>query len=498
MNDSPRRTRREFIKVAAATIPAVALPCFSFRIGNTPSTVIHKLHGGGNLQVTLLQSGVLRVRHLPVEKASQSLNERVGLVIPGKARSDHAIGPTLKTAVAEGIGWELLSPGGKSLTTFTLAPNPEGGFALTVTSEAQDGWYGLGFHRKKIELHGLTMRWNRTFRHSEATVPFFFSTAGYGVFSNSPWPQTFDLTQDDRWSLHAGKGDCDVFLIYCPSPKEIFDGYTRLCGRPEMPPRWALDPLYICRYYSTQASVEKIAETFRDRDIPCGMLGLEPGWEEVPYSMQWKWSEKRFQSPRQMIERLHTLGYHFELWESGVAPDSGFTNPAIRDAWFQKRVGQTLDIGVDFFKQDDPYPREIMSEELQAPIERKTAPVNQEDAEGYLIANSLYSETVIQQIEKRTGHRGIVLFTSYFASVGAHRWPTAWASDFSTGTSLVNGSLSAHMMVSSDMEPATPEGIHLGYLSPFSLIDSWAFYQEPWLYPPYIESSHRFYAKLRA
>jgi hypothetical protein len=214
--------------------------------------------------------------------------------------------------------------------------------------------------------------------------------------------------------------------------------------------------------------------------------------------MHWQWSKKRFPAPSQMIDCFHALGYHFELWESGVAPDSGYTDPAARDSWFQKRVSQTLDLGVDFFKQDDPYPRGIMSEEMQAPVQCKTGTGTDQDAEAALIANSLYSETVMRQIEKRTGHRGLVLFNSYFASVGAHRWPTAWAADFKTGTGLVNGSLSAHTMVSSDMDADTPEGIHFGYLTPFTLIDSWAFYQEPWLYPPHIENHHRFYAKLRA
>lgn len=496
MNNSMRRTRRDFIKVAAA-VPAMALNSISFGMDNTHSNAIHSEKGGGSVQVTLLQDGLLRVRHVIGREVTRSLNEQVGLVTPGKPRPDGSIGPTLRTTGGKEFRWELLSPGGVSLAVFTLVPNPQGGFVLSGSSQSQDGWYGLGFQRKGIELHGLSMRWQRTFRHSEATVPFFFSTAGYGVFSNTTWPQTFDFTEANQWSIHADKGNCDVFLIYGPSPKQILDGYTNLCGRPEMPPRWALDPLYICRYYITQAEAEEIAATFRKKDIPFGMLGLEPGWEEVPYSMHWKWSGKRFESPRQMIERLHALGFYFELWESGVAPDTGYTDPAVRDAWFQKRVSQSLDLGVDFYKQDDPYPRSINSEELQAPALRKSTPANKVDAEAALIANSLYSETVIRQIEKRTGHRGIVIFNSYWASVGAHRWPTAWAADFEAGTGLINGSLSAHAMVSKDMDAATPAGIHFGYLTPFTIVDSWAYYKEPWLFPPHIENAHRFYAKFR-
>ncbi len=497
MSDQRHWSRRDFVKASAFAVPAVTLPSICFGVGEAGTTLVRQVNGGGTLQLTTFGDGLLRIRHLLSEENSQSLNERVGLVTPGKPRLGGSKGPTLK-GDANGLRWELISPTGTSLAVFTLTPNFLGGFVLSATSHTQDGWYGLGFHRKKMELHGLTMRWERTHRHSEATVPFFFTTAGYGVFSNTTWPQTFDFTNPNQWLLRAEKGNCDIFLIYGPSPKQILDGYTKLCGRPEMPPRWALDLLYICRYYIAQSEVESIAHTFRKRDIPCGMLGLEPGWEEIPYSMQWKWSTKRFPSPQRMISNLHALGFCFELWESGDAPRSGFVDPAVRKAWFQKRISQSLDLGVDFFKQDDPYPRGIISERLDAPIEIKDASENEEDAEAALIANSLYSETVIRQIEEHTGHRGIVLFNSYFASVGSHRWQTGWAADFFAGTGLINGSLSAHSMVSLDMIADSTAGIHLGYLTPFTLIDSWAYYREPWLYPPFIENCHRFYAKLRA
>lgn len=449
------------------------------------------------LEVTPLALGVVRVRQVTSDTPATSLNERVGFVRPGAARAAGLAGPSVRAASPEGSRLELLSPAGAVLATFAVQPGPGGGFALSATARPGEGWYGLGFHRKKIELHGLKMTWERRFRHDEATVPFFFSTAGYGVFSNNPWPQSFDFSEAEQWSLRAAKGPCDVFLIYGPSPREILDGYTRLCGRPELPPRWALDPLYICRYFEPQPGVEAIARTFRERDIPCGMIGLEPGWEEVPYRMSWRWHEQRFPSPRELIARLHAQGFRFEMWESGVAPATGFSDPAVRADWFRARMANSLDLGVDFFKQDDPYPRTIVSEELQPGVERKAVPLAAADAEAANIANSLYSETAIRQMEQHGGRRAMLIFNSYFASVAAHRWPTAWAADFPSGTGLINASLSGHGMVSRDMDARTPAGIHYGYLTPFSIVDSWAYYNEPWRHPPHVEAAHRFYAKLR-
>jgi hypothetical protein len=449
------------------------------------------------LAISHHKNGILRIRYSNEAGKLLSLNERSGYVEPGATRHHEKDGFTTDPVEGDPFSIQLKDPSGNPVTTLTLRLESTGGFKLIASSKQDDARFGLGFHRKKIDLSGQTLRWERRFRHDGATVPFFFSTAGYGVFSNNPYNQTFDFTQPLQWSLEADTGDCDVFFIYGPSPKEILDGYTRLCGRPQLPPRWAFDVFYICRYFEDQTGVETLAKEFRARDIPCGMMGLEPGWEEKPYSMDWKWSQARFPNPQQMIKNLHAAGYFFKLWESGAAPERDFVNPAVRAEWFQKRVSQSLALGVDFFKQDDPYPRGIMSQELQPGVERVVDQLTPEEREAWNISNSLYSETVIKGIEDYHGKRAIILFNSYFASVAAHRWPTAWAADFPSGTGLANASLSAHAMVSRDMETATPAGIHFGYLCPLSLIDAWAYYKEPWLYPPHLEAMHRFYAKLR-
>ena len=97
----------------------------------------------------------------------------------------------------------------------------------------------------------------------------------------------------------------------------LLDRYTQLTGRPELAPRWTMGLHYICRYYETQQGALRIADEFRRRDIPWDMIGLEPGWEEVPYGNRWKWSPPRFPDPKGMISQLAGKGFRFELWEPG-------------------------------------------------------------------------------------------------------------------------------------------------------------------------------------
>lgn len=77
-------------------------------------------------------------------------------------------------------------------------------------------------------------------------------------------------------------------------------------------------------------------------------------------------------------------------------------------------------------------------------------------------------------------------------------YPTCWAGDFMLENGALNAGMSGHAMVSQDMDNESPEGIHIGFLTPYSLIDSWAFYREPWLYSEASKEMHQFYSRLRS
>ncbi len=383
---------------------------------------------------------------------------------------------------------------------------PGAGAVVRLELQAGEHFYGLGFQRTALDLRGQKFNWARRFRSKEASVPFYWSTNGYGLFSGNPRDQVFDFTQINEMgkgqvSVSMSAGGMDIYLLAGPTPGGVLREFTELTGRPQLPPRFALGLLYIARYYETQQGLLGIARKFRERDIPIDMLGLEPGWEEEPYSMKWAWSRERYPDPADMIGQLREMGYTLELWESGKAPEEGYLNEAVREKWYAQRVAAALDVGVRWFKQDDPYPRMIQSQEMQAPVlmQHEQGQQVEEDEEKVCrnLANSLFSRTVIEGYEQRTGQRGMVLFNSYWASVGSQRWPTAWAADFAAGCGLLSACLSGHAMVSLDMEVHTQRGVHYAYLTPFVLNDSWAYYDEPWLYPPYLEEAHRFYAKLR-
>lgn len=502
----------------------------SARIDGT--AIDFSLEGGGLLHLDFLSPHVVRVRVAADGRLAEPPAIRHGFARDRLSPEQGACGPEDLSVSEDEVGITIRSPGIAirvnrfPLRLSFLAPDGSlltqgatpwsnlwsGGASLGVGSRPavclemadDEHFYGLGFHRSNLDCRGRSLEWTRSFRHRGATVPFFLSSRGYGFLSNNTWKHVFDFSVTETPSggyttVTADGGALDFFFIHGPAFRDVLRRYTDLAGLPALPPRYATGLLYICRYFETQEGVLAIADAFRRHDIPCDMIGLEPGWEEVPYAMEWRWSPERFPDPAAMIRGLRDRGFALELWESGDAPTADYADPDVRARWFAKRVSASLDLGVAFFKQDDPYPRMITSQELQTPeLGRPLDSSGELSAGEYLnVTNSLFSETLIEEFRRRTGRRTMVIFNGYTVSLGSHRWPAAWAADYAAGTGLLNASLSAHSMVCMDMRNGTPAGIHLGFLIPFSIIDAWAYYIEPWIYPPHLLECHRFYAKLR-
>jgi len=376
---------------------------------------------------------------------------------------------------------------------------------LNFDMPADEHFFGFGFMRKTLDARGHKLTFKRDYRWEEATLPFFMSTRGYAFYSNSVFNHDFDFTNKsdngngNYYSITTQGGNIDFYIIYGPDFPKLLDRYTDLTGKTMMVPKWAFGLEYRLRYFGDQEELLSVAKEFRNKEIPSDIMALEPGWEEVPYSMKWKWSTRRFPNPRQMIDELGEMGFKLDLWESGVAPTINITNPKTRTDWYAQRK-EIVNMGVRMFKQDDPYPRSIVSTELLDPVfaNRKFKDTHLCAEELNNVANSLYSETLFKEFRKKTNERAIVMFHAYNASVASHRWPFQWAGDFQAENGMLNASLSGHAIVSYDIRNPYAAGWHQGFFTPFSVVDSWAYYREPWLFSESIEQSNRVYACLRS
>ncbi|MCR5484952.1 MAG: hypothetical protein K6F09_05105 [Clostridiales bacterium] len=111
-------------------------------------------------------------------------------------------------------------------------------------------------------------------------IPYFISSAGYGLFFNNPWPHVyFDMakTDENEWFLHAPGGDYDIF-VFCGSTSEITRSFTRIVGRNQFPKKWLMG--YWCSSLSFERAQGAIDDMGRMRSegYPCEAIVIDGPW----------------------------------------------------------------------------------------------------------------------------------------------------------------------------------------------------------------------------
>lgn len=190
--------------------------------------------------------------------------------------------------------------------------------------------------------------------YSHAPQTFYVSTKGYGILVNTSRYTTFlcgsnsktehsqkpvaekkkiaTTTEDLYQNRSNGNGvfidipgakGIEVLVITGPELLDVVKRYNLLSGGGCLPPMWGLGFKYRVKGDATQDSVMRFANYFRENQIPCDVLGLEPGWQTATYSCSYKWSDERFPKRQQMLDQLKEKGYKVNLWEHAyVNPSS--------------------------------------------------------------------------------------------------------------------------------------------------------------------------------
>ncbi len=430
--------------------------------------------------------------------------------------------------------------GGKNLLEMTnVRLTKKAAFASFKAKDDED-WVGFSdLTRKRLYHRGNTAICWVSNVASYLPVPFFMSTNGYSILVNSTHSVIFDMcnSEKDIFTWKDERGVVDFYLIKSDTFKDGIRGYTDLTGRPKLPPEWAFGLWYICRTQANDTEVMNDAFNFRKEKIPCDLIGLEPGWMDIDYdsTTEKSWNKKLFPLPdwqkkgeHTFIKALKRMGFHLELWlcndydlsfeeerkiagdieqeDSNPGPafdenaelDLHFTLPHYMDKitkrdepWFE-HLKQFVDWGADFFKQDGAYQVCTHPDRLYGN--------GMTDAEMHNLYPLLYSRQMWEGFAEYTKRRPVVFTPSGWA--GFQSWCGTWTGDtggrLETLGAMLNTAMLGHCWATNDMEVMQPEGIHFGYLQPWSQINSWTYFRMPWLQGDKLFEMHKFYANLRS
>lgn len=227
------------------------------------------------------------------------------------------------------------------------------GVQLLLPMDSEEDIYGFGLQLRSMNQAGRKriVRVNSDpvadTGEGHAPVPFYVSTAGYGLYvdtfrhvefymgTNTTKGQSSQVLEVNQthtefsesalYALKKSKERRTVIIdikavdgvecyLFAGNTKQAVQRYNLFSGGGCLPPMWGLGVWYRSYGGSDQESVRKLSEGFREERMPVDVLGLEPGWHSHSYSCTYEWSYL-FPEPEQMITELTKKGYQLNLWE---------------------------------------------------------------------------------------------------------------------------------------------------------------------------------------
>jgi alpha-glucosidase (family GH31 glycosyl hydrolase) len=231
----------------------------------------------------------------------------------------------------------------------------DGKLALRFPLGPREQLYGLGLGFKSLQQRGSVKELHVDHfggtdnGRTHAPVPFYVSSAGYGVLvdaaryltvyagsavrrdSRHP-PVVRDRNLDRRWSSQPTSDAVEVLVPASGATIYLFGGPTLLdavrrynlySGGGVLPPKWGLGFVHrVPTLFSAQQATAEVAE-FAARGYPLDVLGLEPGWQSASYPGSFVWDRTRFPDPDAFLAGMARAGVRVNLWMNPyVAPSS--------------------------------------------------------------------------------------------------------------------------------------------------------------------------------
>jgi alpha-D-xyloside xylohydrolase len=194
--------------------------------------------------------------------------------------------------------------------------------AASFSLQPDEKLFGCGESFTRLNKRGQKMPLWTIDAHSAQTpdmykpIPFFMSSAGYGMFAHTSAPVTFDFgrSYDGANIIYLGDEQLDLF-VFLGLPKEILSEYTALTGRSPVPPLWSFG-LWMSRItYKSEAEARDVAKKLREYEVPCDVIHLDTGWFEEDWRCDYEFSTSRFDDPQTMISDLREQGFRISLWQ---------------------------------------------------------------------------------------------------------------------------------------------------------------------------------------
>ncbi len=198
--------------------------------------------------------------------------------------------------------------------------NTDGTQTLSLYTVNNGSYYGAGERGHSYNLAGDTlimynkqnysyMKGEERINQMNITMPLFVSSNGYAVLfddyaaakmiMNNPIEYTTEGTEPVSYYFINGEG----------SIADVTSQYTRLTGRQELPPFWALGYITSKYGYKTEAETRGVIDTLKRNDYPVDGVVLDLYWYGKEEDMgRLSWNPQQWPTHKKMLSDLKNKG----------------------------------------------------------------------------------------------------------------------------------------------------------------------------------------------
>ena len=213
-----------------------------------------------------------------------------------------------------------------------------GGYYIYASKKYQqeEHFFGMGDKPMHLDLLGKRVQnWGTdayNFDHGSdpvyKNIPFYIGLhhgKSYGIFFDNTFRTFFDFCHEerDKVSYWSDGGEMQYYYIHGPHMMDVVKRYTQLTGSHPLPPKWSLGYHQSRWSYYPEKKVRELAQSFRDRKIPCDAIHLD-----IDYMDGFRcftWNKKHFPNPKKMIDDLRQQGFKMiAIIDPGIKVDDNY------------------------------------------------------------------------------------------------------------------------------------------------------------------------------
>ncbi len=176
---------------------------------------------------------------------------------------------------------------------------------MKFESDPEEKLYGMGQYQNGIfNLKGSFLELAQ--RNSQASIPFVYSSRGYGFFWNNPGIGRASFGRNmTEWEAESTK-QIDFWITAGDSPEEILRQYMEVTGMPPMMPEYGLGFWQSKLRYQTQEELLNVAREYYRRGIPLDVIVAD--YFHWTLEGTWAFDEAYWPDPEKMVRELDEMG----------------------------------------------------------------------------------------------------------------------------------------------------------------------------------------------